>query len=204
MALPDSTHRRILLDERCARHQFEAGIDCCRQCGLPFCGECLVYSFGDRQPPFCIPCALAAAGVRSGAARAPVVPKKELRRREKEARRAAKDAVESAAKEAAAPAIDWSLPLNGNGSAPVNGNGQNGNGSHPGMNGNGDGEPYTAPASDHDDDAPPPPPTPSGGDAYPSFEDAPSSSRPQAPATPPKTAGRTGLFGRKKSKVVPF
>ena len=46
MAHHDTAHRRSLLDERCARHQFEAAVDRCRQCGHAFCGECLVYSFG--------------------------------------------------------------------------------------------------------------------------------------------------------------
>jgi len=115
MSQPDNAHRRSLLDERCARHQFEAAIDRCRQCGHPFCGECLVYSFGDSQPPFCIPCALAAAGVRSNAARPPALGKKELRRRQKAEARIAEEA---AARATAAPSpIDWSLPITGNGSS---------------------------------------------------------------------------------------
>ncbi len=115
MTHTDSDHLRQFMDERCARHQFEAGIDRCRECGHAFCGECLVYSFGERQPPFCIPCALAASGVRSNAARTPALPKKEIKRRQKETARLAR---ESAARtEAAAAAttthIDWSLPVNG-------------------------------------------------------------------------------------------
>jgi hypothetical protein len=111
MAQHDTAHRRSLLDERCARHQFEEALDRCRQCGHAFCGECLVYSFGDRQPPFCIPCALSASGVRAGAARVPAMPKKEIRRRQKEDARIAR---EQAIREEPTPTpIDWSLPING-------------------------------------------------------------------------------------------
>jgi hypothetical protein len=207
MAPPDSSHRRTLLDERCARHQFEAGVDLCRQCGFAFCGECLVYSFGERQPPFCIPCALAASGVRSGAARAPAMPKKELRRREKEAKRAAKIAADAAATQAAVPEIDWSLPINGNsnrnGNGQINGIGQiNGNGQINGDgSGSGEGHPDAAEDDGSGEGAPPPPPTSDG--AYPTFEDVPSAGRPQAPVTPPKATPRGGMF-RKKNKVVPF
>ena len=102
------SHRRSRLDERCARHQFEGAVDRCRQCGNAFCGECLVYAFGDRQPPFCIPCALSASGVRSGAARVPTVSKRELRKREKEALKAAR--APDPPSESDGPEIDWSLP----------------------------------------------------------------------------------------------
>lgn len=111
MSNHDAGHQRSLLDERCARHQFEAAIDRCRQCGHPFCGECLVYSFGEKQPPFCIPCALAAAGVRSNAARQPALPKKELRRRQKAEARVAQEAEDRAG--ATTTQIDWSLPIEG-------------------------------------------------------------------------------------------
>lgn len=109
MSHDDTAHRRSLLDERCARHQFEAAIDRCRQCGHPFCGECLVYSFGDKQPPFCIPCALSASGVRSNAARQPALPKKELKRRQKAEARIAEEAEVRAG--ATTAQIDWSLPI---------------------------------------------------------------------------------------------
>jgi hypothetical protein len=110
MAHHHTANPRSEIDERCARHQFEAAIDRCRQCGHGFCGECLVYSFGERQPPYCIPCALSASGVRSNAGRAPAVPKKEMRRRQKEADRAREIATQPVA---AATEIDWSLPVNG-------------------------------------------------------------------------------------------
>ncbi len=109
-------HRRSPPDEQCVKHQFEAAIDCCRHCGLPFCGECLIYSFGERQPPFCIPCALGRSGVRSTAARVPTVSKKELRKREKEARDVTRpDLAETGS---TAVEIDWSLPGE-NGDAPT-------------------------------------------------------------------------------------
>lgn len=110
MAHLHTAHPRSEIDERCARHQFEAAIDRCRQCGHGFCGECLVYSFGERQPPFCIPCALSASGVRSNAGRAPSMSKKEFRKRQKEADRAREAAAQPVA---AASEIDWSLPTNG-------------------------------------------------------------------------------------------
>jgi hypothetical protein len=113
MAHHDNAHSRSLLDERCARHQFEAAVDRCRQCGNTFCGECLVYSFGEKQPPFCIPCALSASGIRSNAGRAPALPKKELRRRQKAEARVAEEAEARSAQAATTAQIDWSLPING-------------------------------------------------------------------------------------------
>ena len=86
----------------------------CRECGHVFCGECLVFTFGERQPPFCVPCALAAAGVRSSAARPKALPKKELKRRQKEeAERLARLEANKAETQANRARIDWSLPING-------------------------------------------------------------------------------------------
>jgi hypothetical protein len=53
---------------QCDKHLFEEAMGMCRACRRPFCGECLVYAQGPNKAPFCIPCALAAAGVRSTAA----------------------------------------------------------------------------------------------------------------------------------------
>jgi hypothetical protein len=53
---------------RCGKHVFEASDDICGKCGGEYCSECLVYSFGPKRPPFCIGCAIAAAGIRSSAA----------------------------------------------------------------------------------------------------------------------------------------
>jgi hypothetical protein len=52
----------------CDKHLFEEATGMCRACRRPFCPECLVYAQGPSKPPFCIPCALTAAGVRSTAA----------------------------------------------------------------------------------------------------------------------------------------
>ncbi len=69
---------------RCEKHLFESAEDRCGKCGLEFCGECLVYAFGPKKPPMCIPCAVAAAGIRASAGNRPAVPKSELRRLQKE------------------------------------------------------------------------------------------------------------------------
>lgn len=114
----DFDHRHSPLDERCVRHQFEPAIDRCRQCGNAFCGECLVYSFGPKEAPFCVPCALAAAGVRSTAGRAPVASKREMRRREKEARQVRRNEAPPSR-----PTIDWSIPPRPGETDPLHGNG---------------------------------------------------------------------------------
>ena len=48
----------------CDTHPFDSAAGTCRACKLDFCADCLVYAFGPRTPPFCIPCALQAAGIR--------------------------------------------------------------------------------------------------------------------------------------------
>jgi hypothetical protein len=53
----------------CQKHIFEDATGKCRSCRAYFCDDCLVYAHGQHAAPFCIPCALAAAGVRSTAAR---------------------------------------------------------------------------------------------------------------------------------------
>ena len=53
----------------CEAHPFDEAHDDCRMCGQSFCDDCLVYSFGPKRPPFCVPCALEAAGVRRGGRR---------------------------------------------------------------------------------------------------------------------------------------
>ena len=111
------------MDARCAKHQFEGADNFCRQCGHPFCVRCLVYPFGERKPPFCIPCALVASGVRSGKA-----PRASWRERRAQKRAAFAPAASQPAAEpipldeplfevpaATAPAVDpaWSQPLTG-------------------------------------------------------------------------------------------
>jgi hypothetical protein len=48
----------------CHTHPTESTAGTCRACLLEFCDHCLVYSYGRAKPPFCISCALVAAGVR--------------------------------------------------------------------------------------------------------------------------------------------
>ncbi|MBV8160754.1 MAG: hypothetical protein JO265_07515 [Acidimicrobiia bacterium] len=50
---------------RCDKHLFEEATGTCRDCGRPFCSECLVYAQGPDTAPYCIPCALTTSGVRS-------------------------------------------------------------------------------------------------------------------------------------------
>jgi len=75
---------------QCYKHGFEASQDSCRHCGLYFCAECLVYSFGPNKPPYCISCALGASGVRANAGIQTNVSRREIRRMEKERKRARK------------------------------------------------------------------------------------------------------------------
>ena len=53
---------------KCDKHLFEDASAMCRACRRPFCEECLVFTQGAGRAPYCIPCALTAAGVRSTAA----------------------------------------------------------------------------------------------------------------------------------------
>lgn len=63
--------------ETCFKHTFEVATGVCRQCRNSYCDECLVYSFGPKKPPYCVTCALNAAGVRrTGAAPNPRLQKK--------------------------------------------------------------------------------------------------------------------------------
>jgi hypothetical protein len=54
----------------CDTHPFDQADDSCRECKRSFCATCLVYSFGPKKPPYCVPCALTAAGVRRGGPKA--------------------------------------------------------------------------------------------------------------------------------------
>jgi hypothetical protein len=83
------------MDGRCDKHQFEPAERTCRTCGGLFCQDCLVFSHGHRKPPYCVSCALAAAGVRSTAQRQVVVSKRELRRNLREERKALKHAAKN-------------------------------------------------------------------------------------------------------------
>jgi len=56
----------------CDDHPFDVATGTCAACRRTFCATCLVYPHGPQKHPFCIPCAVTAAGVRRTAARAPV------------------------------------------------------------------------------------------------------------------------------------
>ena len=74
----------------CDKHVFEAREATCNHCGGDYCGDCLVYAHGPKKPPLCVSCALAAAGVRSTAARPVVRSKREIRREVKAQRKTQK------------------------------------------------------------------------------------------------------------------
>ncbi len=52
----------------CTEHEHRPATGVCRSCQAEFCGDCLVFSFGDLRPPYCIDCALVASGVRTAPA----------------------------------------------------------------------------------------------------------------------------------------
>jgi hypothetical protein len=54
----------------CHTHPAEPIAGTCRSCLREFCDHCLVFSYGRAKPPYCIPCALEAAGVQPGESRA--------------------------------------------------------------------------------------------------------------------------------------
>ena len=95
---------------RCDKHLFEAAEDTCGKCGYEYCGECLVYSFGPKKPPFCIPCAVAAAGVRSNAGIAPGPGTRDLRTLKKERRSAFRRARQAPLGTAEEELLEASLP----------------------------------------------------------------------------------------------
>jgi hypothetical protein len=74
------------MEGRCERHLFDRAIDRCGRCGLEFCHTCVIYPFGNRKPPFCLPCAVEAAGVRSGAGSGRALSRRERKQLERERR----------------------------------------------------------------------------------------------------------------------
>ena len=67
------------MEGRCERHLFDRAVDLCGRCGSEYCADCLVYSFGPKKPPFCLPCAVSAAGVRQNAGSRGKVDRKEAK-----------------------------------------------------------------------------------------------------------------------------
>lgn len=47
---------------RCHTHGVESSAGTCRSCLREYCEECLVYSYGPGKAPYCMRCALVAAG----------------------------------------------------------------------------------------------------------------------------------------------
>jgi hypothetical protein len=47
---------------KCHTHDVETSAGTCRSCLREFCRDCLVYSYGRAKAPYCIRCALVAAG----------------------------------------------------------------------------------------------------------------------------------------------
>jgi hypothetical protein len=72
------------MEGRCERHQFDRAIDRCGRCGLEFCQTCVVYPFGQRKAPYCLPCAVQAAGVRSGAGSGRALSRRERKQLDRE------------------------------------------------------------------------------------------------------------------------
>jgi len=70
--------------ESCEKHSYERGVALCGRCGAAWCESCLVYAFGPNKPPYCKPCAMFAAGVRTSADR-PALSRRELKARRKAA-----------------------------------------------------------------------------------------------------------------------
>ena len=68
--------------ESCEKHSYEHGVALCGRCGLSWCESCLVYAFGPKKPPYCKPCAMFAAGVRTSADH-PALSRRELKARRK-------------------------------------------------------------------------------------------------------------------------
>ena len=70
----------------CNRHSFEYAENVCSKCGIAFCHDCLVYPRGPKKPPLCVPCAIAAAGVRSSARNQSNLSRREVKKRVREAK----------------------------------------------------------------------------------------------------------------------
>ena len=72
----------------CIEHPYEHAEGLCQRCGAPYCSDCLLYPFGPAKPPYCVPCAVKAGGVRRTAGNRMRVEPKETKRRLKEWRKA--------------------------------------------------------------------------------------------------------------------
>lgn len=108
----------------CTKHSHETAVASCRRCALDWCATCVVYTYGPAKPPYCVSCALVAAGVRAHGA-LPAATRRRLSAKRKAAKRAAKEAARAAKVGGAAisvavpgqvapgedsPTTDWDTP----------------------------------------------------------------------------------------------
>ena len=98
------------MEGRCERHQFDRAVDRCGRCGGEFCSTCVVYSFGPKKPPFCLPCAVTAAGVRTKAAKVPALSRKERKVLAKARTAARSQPAEELAEIKVPVKVDWYEP----------------------------------------------------------------------------------------------
>ena len=48
----------------CANNPLDTATARCNECGADFCSDCVIYPFGEKKPPLCVPCALVVGGIR--------------------------------------------------------------------------------------------------------------------------------------------
>ncbi len=90
------------MSDTCVKHHFDMAEGQCLACGYLFCGRCLVFAKGPSKPPYCLNCALTAAGVRSTAANRPLMSPRDIKRMDRERKKSEKVAAK-AARKAGAP-----------------------------------------------------------------------------------------------------
>jgi hypothetical protein len=71
---------------RCEIDPLDTAVEVCDHCGGRFCGDHLVWPGGRNRPPLCKPCAVAASGVRTTAARGRRRPPRQIKRRRQQLR----------------------------------------------------------------------------------------------------------------------
>jgi hypothetical protein len=101
----------------CTKHSHETAVASCRRCALDWCATCVVYTYGIEKPPYCLSCALVAAGVRTHGTHGalPAATRRQLSAKRKAAKRAAREAARAAKAgavtiAATATAGDWNTP----------------------------------------------------------------------------------------------
>jgi hypothetical protein len=89
----------------CEKHPFDEAKAMCGRCAYHYCQDCLVFHKGPNKAPFCIPCALLAAGVKTNGGPVPRLGKKELKAELKAQRAAMKDATGGNASRSGPPSL---------------------------------------------------------------------------------------------------